>query len=664
MTSLRVESARGRYCPLFFVAVLLLAFNAAFAQASAKALPGLVVTYTSDGKSDISSAPNAWLYLPAGAAPTPFVPGGKFTAVWDGFINADLRGDFLFRAEVSGQVKFELNNAVVLDVSGDGKAPSAASKPVRLNKGANALKATFTAPASGDAMLRLQWSEKGVLWEPIPVTSLTRSPDNAPLAKADQLRQGRELFFEHRCAKCHAGSSADKGALELTMDAPGFDGIGSRRHFAWMASWILDPKTQRASAHMPKLLRGPTAEKDAEAMAAYLASLKSEEKAIASVKPDAEAGKTLAVNLHCAGCHNLPDAKETDAKKISLAHVNFKFPPDSLVAFIKNPGAHYAWTRMPKFKLSDEEAQQLAAYLSSNAPMAKQPGASTEAAILERGQKLVQTTGCLNCHSLKLDNQFKTKSLVELKPERFQNGCLRESPAGQSGVPVFVFTKDEVGALQSFLATDRASLSRHVPVEFTERQTRLLNCNACHGQLEGFPALPLIGGKLKPEWMRQFLAGEVAYKPRPWVLHQMPAFPQRAEALATGLAMSHGYPPQTATESPAPPELVKIGQKFVGADGGFSCISCHAVGEQKATQVFESEGINLARSAARLQKDYFARWLMNPLRVEPTTKMPVYFDEEGKSQLADILDGSAMKQIDAIWQYLRQGEKIQPPGAQ
>ena len=659
----RKQPARGGGYLRALLALLLFHSSTAFAQASAKALPGLVVTYTAEDKSDVSSTPNVWLYLPAGAPPTPFVPAGKFTAVWDGFVNADLRGDFLFRAEVSGSVKLELNNVLVLEAIGVGKAPSAASKPVRLNKGANALKATFTAPESGDAMLRLQWSEKGVLWEPIPLTTLTRNPDNAPLAKADQLRQGRELFFEHRCVKCHAGPGADKGAPELAMDAPGFDGIGARRHFAWLASWILDPKAQRPSAHMPKLLNGATAKDDADAMAAYLASLKSDEKSIASAKVEAEAGKALAVNLHCAGCHNLPDAKEADAKKISLAHINFKFPPDSLVTFIKNPGAHFASTRMPKFKLSDEEAQQLAAYLSSNAPMAKQPGAPTDAAVLARGLKLVQTTGCLNCHSSKLENQFKTKSLAELKPERLQSGCLIESPAGQAGAPAFAFTKEAAASLQSFLATDRASLTRHAPVEFTERQTRLLNCNACHGQLEGFPALPLIGGKLKPEWMRQFLAGEVAYKPRPWVMHQMPAFSQHAGALATGLAMSHGYPPQTPAEPPAAPELVKIGQKFVGADGGFSCISCHAVGEQKATQVFESEGINLAHSAARLQNDFFARWLMNPLRVEPTTKMPVYFDEEGKSQLADILDGSGAKQIDAIWQYLRQGEKIQPPGA-
>ncbi len=663
ITNLPAESARvGRY-HLVFVAAFLFFLNAALAQVPAKAVPGLVVTYTAGDRSEVASALNVWLNLPANSAPAPFVPVGKFTAVWDGFINADLRGDFLFRAELSGTFKLELNGVAVLEAIGDGQAPSAASKPVRLNKGANSLRASFTSPATGDAMVRLHWSEKGVVWEPIPFASLTRSQENAPLAKADQLRLGRELFLEHRCAKCHAGADAAQALPELAMDAPNFEGLGARRHFGWLTSWILDPKAQRPGAHMPKLLAGPTAEKDAAAMAAYLASLKAEEKAGPAAKADAEAGKALAVNLHCAGCHNLPEAKETDVKKISLAHVNFKFPPDSLVAFLKNPGAHYAWTRMPKFKLSDEEAQQLAAYLSSNAPMAKQAGAPTEAAILERGQKLVQSTGCLNCHSLKLANQFKTKALAELKSDRFQEGCLRESPVETSVAPAFAFTKAEAGALQAFLATDRASLSRHAPVEFNERQTRLLNCNACHGQLEGFPVLPLIGGKLKPEWMRQFLAGEVAYKPRPWVLHQMPAFPQRAEALAAGLALSHGYPPQTAIEPPASPELVKIGQKFVGADGGFSCISCHAVGEQKATQVFESEGINLARSAARLQKDYFVRWLMNPLRVEPTTKMPVYFDEEGKSQLADILEGSAAKQIDAIWQYLRQGDKIQPPGA-
>ena len=83
-----------------------------------------------------------------------------------------------------------------------------------------------------------------------------------------------------------------------------------------------------------------------------------------------------------------------------------------------------------------------------------------------------------------------------------------------------------------------------------------------------------------------------------------------------------------------------------------------------ATQVFEAPGINLATSGARLRPDFFKRWLRNPPLVDPTTKMPVYFDEEGKSPLTDVYEGSGEKQIEAVWQYLRMGEKMPAPKAQ
>jgi hypothetical protein len=76
--------------------------------------------------------------------------------------------------------------------------------------------------------------------------------------------------------------------------------------------------------------------------------------------------------------------------------------------------------------------------------------------------------------------------------------------------------------------------------------------------------------------------------------------------------------------------------------------------------VFESEGINLAYSYERLLRDYYYRWMRNPLSIDPQTKMPVYF-EEGKSPLTEILDGDAEKQITAVWHYLRLGEKMPAP---
>ena len=120
----------------------------------------------------------------------------------------------------------------------------------------------------------------------------------------------------------------------------------------------------------------------------------------------------------------------------------------------------------------------------------------------------------------------------------------------------------------------------------------------------------------------------------------MPAFKLQAKLLAEGLAAQHGIPPHTPAEPPINIELAKIGQKLAGKDGGFSCTSCHAVGAVEASEVFESEGINLAKASERLLPEYYRRWLRNPASIDPQTKMPLYFDG-GKSQLSEILEGDA-----------------------
>ena len=126
--------------------------------------------------------------------------------------------------------------------------------------------------------------------------------------------------------------------------------------------------------------------------------------------------------------------------------------------------------------------------------------------------------------------------------------------------------------------------------------------------------------------------------------------------------MQHGYPSKTRAEPPVDIDAAKVGQKLVSAVGGFSCISCHGAGEMGATQVFEAPGINLVYSSDRLLKPYFQRWLRSPIQVDPSTKMPAYFEED-KSPLTDVLDGDAEKQITAVWQYLRLGDKTPPPSA-
>ncbi|MDH3583099.1 MAG: hypothetical protein OER86_02665, partial [Phycisphaerae bacterium] len=54
----------------------------------------------------------------------------------------------------------------------------------------------------------------------------------------------------------------------------------------------------------------------------------------------------------------------------------------------------------------------------------------------------------------------------------------------------------------------------------------------------------------------------------------------------------------------------------------------------------------------RLRHDYFARWMLNPQRIDPRTMMPP-FAPEGKSPLTEFYGGDGVKQFDALWHYMK-----------
>src|SRR5256712_12147278 len=74
-------------------------------RAAEKAGPGLALPVTAldaaAPAADSTTAPNVWLYVEAGKSPTPFLPAGRFSAMWEGFLNAELRSDLVFQAELS-----------------------------------------------------------------------------------------------------------------------------------------------------------------------------------------------------------------------------------------------------------------------------------------------------------------------------------------------------------------------------------------------------------------------------------------------------------------------------------------------------------------------------------------------------------------------------------
>lgn len=639
--------------------------------------PGLVVTFTAAGKSDVRTDRLLALYVPADQAPTPFLAAGPFTVKWEGDFQSPLRGNFKLSAESSGKFKLSLNGQPVLAGAG--------MKAIQLNKGANHLIAELSSTPGSDTFVRLNWSSKDFPLEPVPPSVLTHDDGNAELSLARQRREGRLLFAEMNCTACHADAALipakGTGMPELGQNGPLLADLGSKFKTGFLVDWIADPHRFRPHSLMPKVFTGA----DAGQKAADLVAVLAQGAPPVADKPLAAKliplGGALFANLGCIGCHQRPDATGQDGyDRIPLSHVADKWHQPALVEYLKDPAKAYPATRMPHFRLEEEEAQQLAAYLIAHGPIVKRMSLTGDST---RGGTLLVSAGCLNCHA---GMPATTQPTLAAVLKGADKGCLAPDAQARAGAPDFALSSAQRASLKAFLTTDLSSLKRDTPAEFAERQIKNLNCVACHAQdgaastwvkvegeakklrdalppkehVEGeavhdapVPPLTWLGEKLQNEWMTKFIAGQVDAKPRPWLIGRMPGFAHHADGLALGLNHRHGLPQKEATE-PAPDiQKAALGEKLLGMDGGFNCISCHAVGDQAATAVFEAPAINFAESVDRLRKGYYHRWVLAPTRIDPETKMPKYADPEGMTQLTDILDGKGPEQFEAIRQYLR-----------
>lgn len=509
------------------------------------------------------------------------------------------------------------------------------------------------------------------------------------------------------------------GMPEMALDAPSLADAGARFNEAWIALWMRDPRSFRPDTSMPALSLTPAEARDIAACLARAGLRAGEECPPEAPAPSAAAaGGRLFARLGCLGCHTLSDRADSATAgepvpappggapvpvgRLPLRRLKAKWKPRALCEYLREPERHYAWTRMPNFKLTEDEAAKLAAFLLSR-PVSDAP-ASPAAGPGEppppdpqRGAKLFVASGCANCHGglARAGNGLPAQELRAVARPVSARGCLGADAASRGKAPDFGWTSERREALLAFLATDLSSLAREAPPEFAERRIRALRCVACHrrdGEEDagsGFaeeadpllaaappetaeeeapyrvdqtrPPLTWVGEKLKPEWMGAFLAGALSYRPRPWLRAHMPAFPARAALLAAGLALEHGCPPSSPPDPAPDADLAEVGRRLCAKSGGFGCGSCHHIGSAAAVGVFEVMGVNFMRVKERLRKEYFHRWMRNPFRVEFGTKMPQYANDAGRTAYADVFEGDAAKQYEAIWHYLLAGEEITSP---
>lgn len=614
------------------------------------------------------------LAVDRGEVPTPFLPVGAFRATFETVVTLPARDRMKFQIDGRGKAKLTINGKTVLDGAMGRNRTLETKKAVRLKKGGNDFKLEFDSAARGDGEMRLFWSGVDFGFEPIAPSLLSFVANDEDVMKGEQLRLGHSLFVAKRCARCHDYDQervTESAYLELDRAGPDLQRVGSRVHQGWVAKWMRDPHKVRPDASMPKIALSGS---DADDIAVYLGTLGEPQPHAAFGKKQVEAGAERFRELGCVACHARTDEKPADAvlgNRIVLGFVKEKWHASALVSYLQAPEAHYEDVRMPNLKVSADDAENLAAYLLE----AAQPPARVKGDPL-KGRRLVQKHACSLCHALGEDIPPSDRVFPRYRNLKPKRGCLADKAGGDA--PDHHLSDDERKALRAFLPHANVVPFRRSPLDYIARNLSAERCTACHaldGQpstwarlaerwsmddplppeqdpaAQGLPALTWVGAKLQPSWIRRFVVGELP-SPRPWLTARMPKFVKHGAALTDGLVREHGYGQKDEPIRQGSANLSMHGGRLIEMGTGFGCVQCHAVGDKKATQVFEREGINLVAARKRLRHEYYTRWLADPTRLDPDARMPKYADNKGKTAFTDVLDGKAADQFEAIWQFL------------
>ncbi|WP_153558387.1 family 16 glycoside hydrolase [Roseimaritima sediminicola] len=297
--------------------------------------------------------------------------------------------------------------------------------------------------------------------------------------------------------------------------------------------------------------------------------------------------------------------------------------------------------------------------------------------LVETGAAAFRQMGCVACHAVgSLEPAAgRAPSLAALKNDAGE-GCLAETPP--AGVPNYRLSPQQRHAIVAALA----KVGEATPPQQRIRQTMAgLNCYACHerdgrggpeasrdasfqtttpemgneGRLP--PSLTGVGDKLNDAYLADILQNGA--EERPYMKTRMPAFQyEPLRGLHEDLRATDRQALAQIPNNPHSPTLIASqGRKLVG-DKGLACIKCHTFGGIGLEGIGALDALHWPK---RLRRDWFHRYLRDPQRYRPGTRMPASF-VDGKSALETVYDGDPGLQIDAIWAYLNQEDPKPPRG--
>lgn len=316
-----------------------------------------------------------------------------------------------------------------------------------------------------------------------------------------------------------------------------------------------------------------------------------------------------------------------------------------------------------------------ASRLRSGPAEVKEPAAFVvNAAKAAEGRKLYSTLGCAACHEAAAPARVQ----IPLAALRLTRGCLAEQPSGQA--PDYHLDGSQRAALQQALTSlNRTDLPAPTPQQRVAHTMATFKCGVCHvrdgaggvtpardafftsngedlgdeGRLP--PRLDEVGDRLRPTWLHRVLTEGASV--RPYLDTRMPQFGAAnvGHLAALFVALDRRAQPVRSTPDARSVQL-EAGRAIAGTDG-LSCIGCHRFNRQPAQTL---SVIDLATTTERLNQDWFNRFLLDPSRTHPDTRMPAFWPR-GVSSLPSVLGGDTERQHAALWTYLSDGPRAKFP---
>jgi mono/diheme cytochrome c family protein len=606
------------------------AFTILFASSAGAANPGLIATYSSRDQQITAISPSPAFVLKENESIHPQLPP-QFSAHYTGLIK-------IIRA---GQYKFVADAEIVIDKQ------KVSDKGIKLDEGDHPISIDFIRKG-GSARLLVQWESEHFPFEPVPSSVLFHNDSAAKTSESEQIARGRLLAQELNCVGCHnAKSDSTQGRR-----GPDLSMIGSRATRAWLYAWLKNPQHFRASAVMPVLLGDDQDLRDVVSFLAKLLDYRRYQEEDFTRRERIKKGGELFGTLGCLACHDKDGA--------SLDGLGSKMSPGALTRYLIDPLKVDPSGRMPGMLLQRDEAAALAAHLvqSRNTDFENE----VKDGDAKRGEELVKSSGCLNCHTIEIDRGKPLASsansaadLAKLNPDK---GCLSQNPAPPA--PKYSLKAEQRGDLASFIKSykTQADQSRAPTYAFNENVQRF-NCRACHSldyttSKQGFditPPLTGVGHKLREEYIGSVLNDR--QRSRPWITHRMPDFGPQIRPLVNQIIAASA--PKIEDEGPFPSrEMVKQGRELMGAgERGLGCVACHTFNGSTVTVLDPARGPEITGMSTRLRREWFYRWVREPNRIQQGTAMPTLFFGKPEPEIGPV--------IDALWAYISLGRAMQPP---